>query len=338
MKKLISTLAGPFDESGKLVPSVKLNETYYYEAHPNQKFTEAELKAIHWVFHYNKDSEKKEFKNAVKKVDVARNICRLSCAFKKQADSVSVYAFIQQPSGKVCITAKIDNPEMVAENNQDDASSKDISKTYENRAPWMKIAIEKAIEMKGTPENDEPMYSNAKKFLEYCHNNFKPTDGINGPWCAAFLKWCLGQTKNPNTGLPYKHDKSASSLSPLSEKTVYKKIDEPIYGCIVVYKHNSQYKGHTGFLLGKNHLGGYILLGGNQDNRIQFSSYGQYTSNSQTKKIHSFYIPIDYEIKQTDYLTSNDVYDNGDNNTYNDGEIPNKLCGIKTTGISGGTT
>jgi hypothetical protein len=67
------------------------------------------------------------------------------------------------------------------------------------RAPWMEIALGVAKEMKGCVEAKEPMYSNAKKYLKYCGNNFEPTDGENGPWCAAFMNWCIGETKNKET-------------------------------------------------------------------------------------------------------------------------------------------
>ncbi|GJM53355.1 TIGR02594 family protein [Capnocytophaga catalasegens] len=180
------------------------------------------------------------------------------------------------------------------------------------RAPWMNVAIQKAKEMGGCEESKEPMYGEAKKFLQYCGNSYEPTDGENGPWCAAFMNWCIGQTKNTSTGKPYLHAKSASSLAPLNSKEKYKKIEEPIYGCIVVYKHNTKWKGHTGFLCGKTKSGKYILLGGNQDDTIRFDEYGEYTSKSKLKKLYGFYIPADYEPTEVDKLNELDIYENED--------------------------
>ncbi|KPH12683.1 hypothetical protein [Chryseobacterium sp. ERMR1:04] len=171
------------------------------------------------------------------------------------------------------------------------------------RAPWMDIAIQIAKEMKGCSEDKEPMYSKAKSYLRYCNNSFEPTDGEDGPWCAAFMNWTIGQVS-------YSHAKSAASLAPLDAVAgkKYKEIKKPIYGCIVVYKHKTKWKGHTGFLYGMTKSGNYILLGGNQDNTIRFDNYGEYTSSSKKKKLYGFYIPIDYEIKDVDYLTDSDTY------------------------------
>lgn len=213
--------------------------------------------------------------------------------------------------------------------------SADIS----GRAPWMALAVKIAKEMKGCEESNEPMYSKAKSYLRYCNNSFEPTDGVNGPWCAAFMNWCIGQTINPQSSEPYMHAKSAASLAPLDTVAGknYKKIDDPVFGCLVVYKHSSEWKGHTGFLYGKTKQGAYILLGGNQDQTVKFSSYGEYTSNSGTKKLYGFYIPADYTITENDKLTEADTYDDGDKSLYNDGDIINAKFGI-TTGKNGGAT
>ena len=178
----------------------------------------------------------------------------------------------------------------------------------------MELAESIAKEMKGCKEGKEPMYSNAKKYLQYCGLETKPTDGKKGPWCAAFMNWVIGQTINPKTNKPYNHAKSAASLAPTKDATKnnYKQISEPIYGCLVVYKHSNGSNGHTGFLMGKTKDGRYILLGGNQDDTIRFDAYGEYTSKSKIKKLYGFYVPKDYEIKDQDKLTDNDIYESAD--------------------------
>lgn len=195
-------------------------------------------------------------------------------------------------------------------------------KTTGKRAPWMDVAINIAKEMKGCTEDKDPMYTKAKSYLRYCGNSFEPTDGENGPWCAAFMNWTIGQVS-------YSHAKSAASLAPLDAVAgkKYKQITKPIYGCIVVYKHNKKWKGHTGFLYGMTKSGRYILIGGNQDNTIRFDDYGEYTSNTKTKKLYGFYIPIDYEVKDVDYLTDNDTYA-----TSNEINVKYGIVGGKSTG------
>jgi uncharacterized protein (TIGR02594 family) len=205
---------------------------------------------------------------------------------------------------------------------------KEKKKEKGKRAPWMEIALKVAKEMKGCVESKEPMYSNAKKYLQYCNNFNDSTDGVKGPWCAAFLNWTIGQTKIPGTQLPYSHAKSASSLAPLwTDK--YKKISEPIYGCLVVYRHINKKNGHIGFLMGKTKTGKYILLGGNQNDTIRFDSYGEYTSSSKLKKLYGFYIPKDYNVKEVDKLTEEDIYDSAND--------INKKYGIITVKSSGKT-
>ncbi|PJJ67638.1 hypothetical protein [Chryseobacterium geocarposphaerae] len=208
-----------------------------------------------------------------------------------------------------------------------------------DRAPWMTIALKIAKEMKGCEESKEPMYSKAKSYLRYCGNTYEPTDPDNGPWCAAYMNWCIGQTTNPETNQPYKHAKSASSLAPIDSIAGknYKQISEPIFGCLVVYRHNTKWKGHTGFLYGMTKKGAYILLGGNQDQTVKFSSYDEYTSNSKKKKLWGFYIPVDYTPTEKDKLTAADYYDDGNNSNYDDGDIINAKFGIGTGNNTGST-
>lgn len=208
-----------------------------------------------------------------------------------------------------------------------------------DRAPWMTIALRIAKEMKGCEESKEPMYSKAKSYLLYCGNTYEPTDPDNGPWCAAYMNWCIGQTTNPETNQPYKHAKSASSLAPIDSVAGknYKQITEPIFGCLVVYRHNTKWKGHTGFLYGMTKKGAYILLGGNQDQTVKFSSYDEYTSSSKKKKLWGFYIPVDYTPTEKDKLTAADYYDDGNNSNYDDGDIINAKFGIGTGNNTGST-
>lgn len=180
-----------------------------------------------------------------------------------------------------------------------------------NRAPWMEIALAEAKAMKGCDEGEEPMYTKAKSYLVYCNNNAKPTDGFKGPWCAAYMNWCISKTKNAkNKNEPYSHLNSAGSLAPVNHDE-YKNIPEAIYGCLVVYEAtNGSGKGHTGFLYGKTKEGRFILLGGNQGDSIRFSDYGKsFTYEGVTKTFKGFYIPADYEVNDADKLKDSDIYE-----------------------------
>lgn len=94
----------------------------------------------------------------------------------------------------------------------------------------------------------------------------------------------------------------------LAEKgKVYKIIDEPVMGCIVVmsnYKKDTQApdgSGHIAFLyaVDGNNL---VCLGGNQGSRLKFSNYKRSGVNSEFKKngaiyqqkFNCFLMPIDY--------------------------------------------
>lgn len=178
-----------------------------------------------------------------------------------------------------------------------------------NRAPWMEVALNEAKAMKGCYEGEEPMYTKAKSYLVYCKIKAEPTNGDEGPWCAAFMNWCISKTKNAKNK-PFSHLNSAGSLAPINNNK-YKKIGEPIYGCLVIYKAtNGSGKGHTGFLFGKTKDNRFILLGGNQGDSIRFSSYGKsFTYNGITKAFEGFYIPADYEPKEADKLNDSDIYE-----------------------------
>jgi len=87
---------------------------------------------------------------------------------------------------------------------------------------------------------------------------------------------------------------------------LYKKIEKPIFGAITVYTSmKNPAHGHVGYLFGKTKNGKYILLGGNQNNRLKFAAYpvqfGSY-------KLRGFYVPIGYKIKPKDILTKKDIY------------------------------
>ncbi|WP_146106116.1 TIGR02594 family protein [Apibacter adventoris] len=184
-----------------------------------------------------------------------------------------------------------------------------------DRAPWMNVAIQEGIKYKNCNEKQEPLKAKVS-------NYHKVIAGQNWSskiaWCASFANWCIKETKQ------YSFVNSAGSLS-ISTSSQFKKIDKPIFGALVVFKNYKQSNGkgcghgHVTFLFGKTKDGKLICLGGNQGDRIKLSSYnhngitGSFNCMNEcgqvNQKFLGFYIPKDYEIKESDYLTDDDIYD-----------------------------
>jgi len=175
-----------------------------------------------------------------------------------------------------------------------------------HRAPWMDLAIAEAVAGKGSAENVLPMLDLSYKYIRFAKGNSgittAPNDNKEGSWCAAYICWTLDKSG-------YKiHSKGrmASQSFRYFNNKLYRKIDKPIFGAITLYTSikNPSY-GHVGYLFGKTKSGRYILLGGNQSNRLKFASYPERFGGY---KLNGFYVPINYTIKAKDTLTIKDVY------------------------------
>nr|WP_314804415.1 hypothetical protein [uncultured Capnocytophaga sp.] len=169
--------------------------------------------------------------------------------------------------------------------------------------PWLKIAFEKFKMAKGVHESEEPLFSFAKSCLEFAGSKAKPNDQDYGQWCAAFVSWCVNEA-NYKVGEKGIQRLSSQQSIRLAEKgIIYKIIDKPVIGCIVVmsnYIKNTQTpngKGHITFLYGidGNNL---VCLGGNQGNRLKFSNYKKegvsYYGGTYDQKFNCFLMPIKY--------------------------------------------
>lgn len=186
------------------------------------------------------------------------------------------------------------------------------------RAPWMEIALQQAKRANGCHEGTEPLLSMGTAYLKSAGNSHSPDNDVSGQWCAAFLSWCIEKAEFKTPNQIWK--RASSQQFRLLDGSVYKKIEEPIFGAIAVYTSiDNDARGHVGFLYGKTKKGKLILLGGNQDDTIRCSQYN--SSKTRTKKFNGFYIPIDYEISQNDYLSTEEI------NYKNDKEA-NKKIGI----------
>jgi len=175
-----------------------------------------------------------------------------------------------------------------------------------HRAPWMDIAIREAIKGKGSAENVLPMLDLSYKYIRFAKGSSgittAPNDNREGSWCAAYICWTLNQSGYK----VHKNGRMASQSFRYFNNKLYRKIDEPVFGAITLYTNiKKPTHGHVGYLFGKMKNGRYIILGGNQNNRLKFSSYpiqfGSY-------RLKGFYVPIDYKITEKDRLTEKDIY------------------------------
>ncbi|MBF4805897.1 MAG: TIGR02594 family protein [Pseudoleptotrichia goodfellowii] len=193
----------------------------------------------------------------------------------------------------------------------------------DERAPWMKIALEEYEKYKGINESKDPLKSRIEKV--YHKEGGGITANSSVAWCASFVNWCLMQV-----GLNNWH--SASSQAIIENKNM-KKIEEPVYGAIITMKNyvaktgKEHFTGHSTFLFGETEdKEFYIGLGGNQSNQLKFSKYRKTGISSSftlkgvryNQKFYGLYIPNDYDVKEIDKLTDEDI-------------CPNDLTEIDTT-------
>lgn len=186
------------------------------------------------------------------------------------------------------------------------------------RAPWMEIALQQAKRANGCHEGTEPLLSMGTDYLKSAGNSHSPDNDKSGQWCAAFLSWCIEKAEFKTPDNIWK--RASSQQFRLLDGSVYKKIEEPIFGAIAVYTNiGNSSRGHVGFLYGKTKKGKLILLGGNQDDTIRCTQYNSLKTRS--KKFNGFYIPIDYEVSQNDYLSIEEI-------SYTSDKEANKKIGI----------
>lgn len=83
-------------------------------------------------------------------------------------------------------------------------------------------------------------------------------------WCSAFVNWCFLQV-----GIQGTNSAAARSWANWGEK-----LDQPRPGCVVVFRRRtSTWKGHVGFYFGPAPNGRIYVLGGNQGNQVNITSY-----------------------------------------------------------------
>jgi uncharacterized protein (TIGR02594 family) len=119
--------------------------------------------------------------------------------------------------------------------------------------PWMAIA-EGEI---GVKEGNNP------RITEYFTTTSLGPQPDSVPWCSAFVNFCVTQSDNRGTN-------SAAARSWLHWGT---EAEDFVPGCIVVIARGNPGQGHVGFFVNRDANGSIRLLGGNQSNAVNVTSF-----------------------------------------------------------------
>ena len=129
-----------------------------------------------------------------------------------------------------------------------------------------------------SPPPPEPLVAATEKlgWSEKSHRaeikDFIGVDPVATEWCAAFVNAVLAETGLPGSDEYAEHPLLARSFLDWGVE-----VDEPESGDVVVFKRgNASWKGHVGFFVTSTYHNGqeyYLVLGGNQDNSVNFSAY-----------------------------------------------------------------
>ncbi|TNI85197.1 TIGR02594 family protein [Aeromonas sobria] len=88
------------------------------------------------------------------------------------------------------------------------------------------------------------------------------------PWCAGFVGACLERV-----GVPSTRFEGARSYASWGEK-----LDKPVAGCVVVFSRDGG--GHVGFVVGQDHSGNLLVLGGNQDDAVNVKAFKRHRATA----------------------------------------------------------
>ena len=165
----------------------------------------------------------------------------------------------------------------------------------QKRAPWMEIAVREAKQWAGYRESDNALKKKGGKgvITDNYHANIGvvidgKTPDLKTAWCASYVNYCLKESNYPFT-------KNPSSQFPVGNNK-FIKIDQPIYGALVVYKHtNKKYgTGHIALMYAKIEDDDYAVLGGNQGESITLNAHKKVYLNGLGSKLVGFYVPATY--------------------------------------------
>jgi uncharacterized protein (TIGR02594 family) len=218
------------------------------------------------------------------------------------------------------------------------------------RAPWMHIAIAEA-KLRGG--ETELTLQDKINYHQEINDGFKALDGNNNAWCAAFVNWCLLQAKYPIDNPSYPNHRVAKARAhgfyevdgpkekketsaPKIRNPLFVELEKPIYGAIAMVTSKSGNGNHVGFVYAWSGEKEIIVLGGNQNQRINFSEFsakifksyqttdkkGKSTTHRGSSTYLKYFVPIAYyEQAKKDLLDPGLENLNADN--------LNKIMGIK---------
>jgi LysM repeat protein len=166
------------------------------------------------------------------------------------------------------------------------------------RAPWMHIAIAEA-KLRGG--ETELTLQDKINYHEEVGSGFKALYGSSNAWCAAFVNWCLLQAKYPIENPSYPSHKVAKARAhgfyevdgpkekkdappPKIRNPLFVELEKPIYGAVAMVTSKSGHGHHVGFVYAWSGENQIIVLGGNQNQRINFSAFGARILKSHTTK------------------------------------------------------
>lgn len=84
------------------------------------------------------------------------------------------------------------------------------------------------------------------------------------PWCGAFVAYVMAKT-----GLSHHIPKSFPLARSWGKAGT--KLNNPAYGCVVVFSRNGG--GHVGFVVGRDKAGNLMVLGGNQADGVNIKPF-----------------------------------------------------------------
>jgi uncharacterized protein (TIGR02594 family) len=102
------------------------------------------------------------------------------------------------------------------------------------------------------------------------------------PWCSAFVNFCV--TRSGNSGTNSALARSWTNWGVNS--------DQLVPGCIVVIARGGPTTGHVGFYAGRDSKGDIQLLGGNQHDSVNISSFPRATILGQRKLTSAVVPPV----------------------------------------------
>jgi uncharacterized protein (TIGR02594 family) len=109
-------------------------------------------------------------------------------------------------------------------------------------------------------------------------------------WCGTFVAQCLKEVDIQPPKL---------WMRALEYNEVWGvKIDNPIEGCIVTFSRKGG--GHVGFVAGTNKQGQLVVLGGNQNNMVNYATFDK-------ERVVGYYLPKGYGVQQNLPLFADNV-------------------------------